>query len=62
VVFQKCGALLSGASISERDALLVLHQYQNARSAAPLIPTRIWRQHGDHLRVQWRRVRPSEGN
>jgi hypothetical protein len=57
-MFQKCGVLLKFGAISERDALLVLHEHQNARNAAPLIPTRIWRKHGDHLREQWQRFRP----
>lgn len=57
-VFKKSGMLLRSLAISERDALLVLHAYQNARSAAPLIPTRIWLKHGAHLRAQWRRLRP----
>lgn len=57
-VFGKCSALLERDSVTERDALLVLHEYQNARSAAPLIPTKIWLARGDHLRTEWRRFRP----
>ncbi len=57
-VFRKCSALLAREQIPERDAWLVMHEYQNARSAAPLIPTRIWLARGAHLRAEWRRFRP----
>jgi len=57
-VFGKCSAQLLRADIPERDAWLLMHEYQNARSAAPLIPTRIWLARGAHLRAEWRRFRP----
>jgi len=57
-VFRKCSALLQRENIPERDAWLLMHEYQNARSAAPLIPTRIWLARGAHLRAEWRRFRP----
>lgn len=59
-VLIRCDELLSEPNISERDALLTLHDYQNARSAAPLLPTFIWRIHGKHLREQWANFRPGQ--
>jgi hypothetical protein len=44
-------------NINDRAALLLLFDYQTARSDAPLLPTFIWKLHGKHLRREWHRYR-----
>jgi hypothetical protein len=44
-------------NVGEREALLLLFDYQTARSDAPLLPTFIWKLHGKHLRQEWHRFR-----
>lgn len=46
--------LLKG-DCNERDAIKVLHDYQVARAAAPLLPTRLWKRMRDDLNEQWKR-------
>jgi hypothetical protein len=55
---RRCIELLKSAEITDRDALSVVHDYQTARNAAPLLPTFVWKRHGDHLREQWEEFRP----
>lgn len=57
-VLKRCSDLLKSTNIADRDALCVLHDYQTARNAAPLLPTFVWKCHGDHLRKQWENFRP----
>jgi hypothetical protein len=57
-ILRRCAELLRSPDITDRDALCVLHDYQTARNAAPLIPTLVWKCHGDHLREQWEQFRP----
>ena len=53
----RCCELLRGTFVHERAALLLSFDYQISRSAAPLLPTFIWRIHGPHLRSEWKRFR-----
>jgi len=57
-VLEKCSQLLKSSHINEREALSVLHDYQSARNSAPLLPTFVWKRHGDHWREQWMHFRP----
>jgi hypothetical protein len=59
-ILRRCGELLKSSGIEVRDAMCVLHDYQTARNAAPLMPTFVWKRHGDHLREQWEHFRPNE--
>lgn len=52
-VLNRCGELLKRSDVTEREALSVLHDYQMARNSAPLLPTFVWKLHGNHLREQW---------
>ena len=58
-VLEKCSQSLKSANISEREALSILHDYQSARNSAPLLPTFVWKRHGDHWREQWLHFRPN---
>ena len=57
-VLGRCTELLKSSTVTERDALAVMHGYQTARNSAPLLPTFVWKVHGNHLREQWMRYRP----
>jgi hypothetical protein len=59
-VLGRCAELLKSASVTERDALAVVHEYQTARNSAPLLSTFVWKMHGKHLREQWARFRPQQ--
>jgi len=61
-ILVRCGELLKRPDLVERDALSVLHDYQTARNAAPLLPTFVWKLHGNHLREQWAHFRPQPGD
>ena len=61
-VLGRCAELLKSASVTERDALAVVHEYQTARNSLPLLPTFVWKFHGKHLREQWERFRPPRNN
>lgn len=54
---QRCRQLLHSGKTAERDALLVLFDYQISRNNAALLPTLIWKIHGPHLRAEWKRFR-----
>ena len=55
---EKCSQLLKAPATGEREVLSVLHDYQSARNSAPLLPTFVWKRHGDHWREQWSHFRP----
>jgi hypothetical protein len=57
-ILRRSGELLKLATPSEREALSMLHDYQIARNSAPLLPTRVWKLRGSHLREQWNSFRP----
>jgi polyferredoxin len=57
-ILSRCEELLKSADITVVDSMRILHDYQTARNAAPLLPTFVWKRHGDHLREQWERFRP----
>lgn len=57
-ILRRCGELLKSSEITDREALSVVHDYQVARNAAPLLPTFVWKRHGEHLREQWETFRP----
>ena len=57
-ILVRCETNLKLQEIEERFALQLLHDYQIERSLAPLLPTFIWKIHGDHLREQWTHFRP----
>jgi hypothetical protein len=57
-ILKRCAELLKSPRITDRDALCIIHDYQTARNSAPLLPTFIWKRHGDHLREQWDHFRP----
>jgi hypothetical protein len=57
-ILGRCTELLKSPSVTDRDALAVMHDYQTARNSAPLLPTFVWRFHGKHLREQWTHFRP----
>ena len=61
-ILGRCTELVKSASVAERDALAVMHDYQTARNSAPLIPTFVWKLHSKHLREQWARFRPQRGS
>jgi len=61
-ILRRCDELLKMSEISVRDAMCVLHDYQTARNAAPLLPTFVWKRHGNHLREQWEHFRPKQIN
>lgn len=56
----KCRQLLKSPNTTESEALSVLHDYQSARNSAPLLPTFVWKRHGDHWREQWAHFRPKK--
>jgi hypothetical protein len=57
-ILARCATLLKSRNISQGDALVVMHDYQTARNSTPLLPTFIWKFHGDHLREQWTHFHP----
>ena len=59
-ILEKCSQLLKLSNIGERETLSVLHDYQSARNSAPLLPTFVWKRHGDHWREQWLHFRPKK--
>lgn len=59
-ILRRCAVLLKARNISQGDALAVMHDYQTARNSTPLIPTFIWKFHGNHLREQWLSFRPKQ--
>lgn len=59
-ILERCTELLKSASVTERDALAVMHDYQTARNSSPLLPTFVWKFHGNHLREQWEHFRPRQ--
>jgi len=61
-ILGRCSELVKSPSVTERDALAVIHDYQTARNSAPLIPTFVWKLHSNHLREQWARFRPQRGS
>jgi len=60
-ILNRCAGLLGKSELAERDALSVLHDYQTARSSAPLLPTFVWKFHCNHLREQWADFRQEPG-
>jgi hypothetical protein len=56
-ILGRCRALLDSGNVDERSALLLLFDYQTSRDAAPLLPTLVWKVHGQHLRREWHRFR-----
>jgi hypothetical protein len=56
-IVERSGQLLQKDEPNERDALLLLFDYQISRSNAPLLPTFIWKIHGSHLSREWKRFR-----
>jgi hypothetical protein len=56
-ILGRCRALLDSGNVDERSALLLLFDYQTSRDAAPLLPTLVWKVHGQHLRREWDRFR-----
>jgi ABC-type multidrug transport system fused ATPase/permease subunit len=56
-IVERCRELLRRGRVDERTSLLLLFDYQTARDAAPLLPTFIWKIHGDHLRNEWHHYR-----
>lgn len=52
-VLRRCGDFLHRADLTERDAIAILHDYQTARSLAPLLPTFVWKFHSRHLGELW---------
>lgn len=61
-ILGRCAELLNRSDLTERDALSVLHDYQTARSSAPLLPTFVWKFHCNHLREQWTDFRQEPGS
>jgi hypothetical protein len=61
-ILNRCAGLLGRSELAERDALSVLHDYQTARSSAPLLPTFVWKFHCNHLREQWADFRREPGS
>ena len=61
-ILNRCAGLLGRSELAERDALSVLHDYQTARSSAPLLPTFVWKFHCNHLREQWADFRQEPGS
>jgi ABC-type multidrug transport system fused ATPase/permease subunit len=61
-ILNRCAGLLGKSELAERDALSVLHDYQTARSSAPLLPTFVWKFHCNHLREQWADFRQEPGS
>ena len=57
-ILSRCAELLKRPDLAERDALSVMHDYQTARNSTPLLPTFVWKLHGNHLREQWVHFRP----
>jgi hypothetical protein len=56
-IFRRCNRAVESPTLTERDAILITHDYQTARNSAPLLPTFIWKFCGNHLREQWAQVR-----
>ncbi|MGI0488511.1 hypothetical protein ACN4EK_24130 [Pantanalinema rosaneae CENA516] len=54
--------LLGNVSITEIDAIKVMHEYQLARSSAPLIPSWLWEQMKDDLNEMWHQYRQPHAN
>jgi hypothetical protein len=46
-------SLLRGRRINQTDSIKLLHEYQLARSSAPIIPEWIWRWKRDELNALW---------
>jgi hypothetical protein len=61
-ILWRCTERVKSPSVTEREALAVMHDYQTARNAAPLLPTFVWKIHGKHLREQWAYYRPQRGD
>jgi hypothetical protein len=61
-ILNRCAGLLGRSDLTERNALSVLHDYQTARSSAPLLPTFVWKFHCNHLREQWTDFRQEPGS
>ena len=61
-ILGRCTELVKSPSVTERDALAVMHDYQTARNSAPLLPTFVWKFHGKHLREQWAHFRPQRNS
>jgi hypothetical protein len=61
-ILRRCSELAKSSSVTEREALAVMHDYQIARNSAPLLPTIVWEIHGKHLREQWACYRPKHGD
>jgi hypothetical protein len=59
-ILGRCDTLLNSSTVLERDACSVMHDYQTARSMAPLLPTFVWKIHGNHFREHWQDFRPKK--
>jgi len=58
-ILERCDqALGSTAVLEERDAFFIMHDYQIARSSAPLLPTFVWKSQRGHLLELWASLRP----
>lgn len=60
IILKRCESLLELPEIELKAALCLIHNYQTARNAAPLLPTLVWKLNGDHFREQWEDFKPKQ--
>jgi hypothetical protein len=58
-ILARCHETLGHSEVDQREALLLMFDYQTARSNSPLLPTFLWKLHGHRLRREWHRYRPT---
>jgi hypothetical protein len=56
-VAERSAHMLEKGTPDQREALLLVFDYQISRSNSPMLPTFIWKIHGSHLRREWQRFR-----